>query len=30
MHEYYAMKILKTKNKIVKKKNGHKEYWDEA
>ena len=31
MHEYNAMQILETKeNKKVKKKNGHKGFWDEA
>ena len=31
MHECYVMQILKTKAKPKQqKKNGHKEYWDEA
>ena len=29
MHDCYAMQILKKKKKRAKK-NGHKEYWDEA
>ena len=31
MHECYAMQILKSQKKIKQqKKNGHKEYWNEA